>query len=392
MYFADKRTVSGPAVDPAGGTSTTTSTSIYADNTPAGLTWASDWIEENDKDGAGAGDIRIEDDDGDNALRFNDKGKGRAVEGVLQTFAASDFVFVSYGELVVEKTSDAADPLLPGEAFTYTGTVTLKDKFDTPATPDHHVVVQINDTTVGESAWDGKSAHEFTVHADPGVLCNGDNTITVTGLLETGVPYSIFYLDGFVLTYQRQYEAVDDRLTFTGGDLIGKIVPPGHTTEKIYLSEQPSAREANRLVLDALNKGVFVMNYFGHGGVDRMATEGMLTKDDVPFLRTRGTLPIVTAMTCVVGQFAIPGYDSLSEVLVLHDRGAIAMLAPTGLSMNEEAKMLDEEFFYGIFDDSAGAKTLGEILVKAFEFYATRGERYILEINNLLGDPAMPLR
>ena len=43
----------------------------------------------------------------------------RKVEGVIQTFAASDFTYVSYGALEMKKATSGIDPLNPGDTFTY---------------------------------------------------------------------------------------------------------------------------------------------------------------------------------------------------------------------------------------------------------------------------------
>jgi hypothetical protein len=97
-------------------------------------------------------------------------------------------------------------------------------------------------------------------------------------------------------------------------------------------------------------------------------------------------------MTCSVGQFAIPGYDSLSEALVLKgDGGAAAVWAPSGMSYNFLAKMLDEEFFRALFVNNEAV--LGDALLKAHQEYNARGgSSYLIDIYNLLGDPALKLR
>jgi hypothetical protein len=97
-------------------------------------------------------------------------------------------------------------------------------------------------------------------------------------------------------------------------------------------------------------------------------------------------------MTCVAGQFAIPGYDALGELLVLHEGGgAIAAWAPTGLSENDLAVILDESFFRTVFVDEENI--LGEVVLKALVDYAGAGKpAYMLDIYNLLGDPALEMR
>jgi uncharacterized repeat protein (TIGR01451 family) len=173
-------------------------------------------------------------------------------------------------------------------------------------------------------------------------------------------------------------------------DAVAALLPSGYTVEKIYLSGL-STDDARQQVLDGINDGALIVNYIGHGAVDRLAQEGLLVTDDVDDLTNGERLPILTAMTCVVGQFAIPGYDALSEALVLHEGGGvIAVVAPTGLSLNAQARILNEEFFYSAFEyDEA---RLGDVVVKAVEFYNTRGDGSIIDLYNLQGDPALRMK
>jgi hypothetical protein len=118
----------------------------------------------------------------------------------------------------------------------------------------------------------------------------------------------------------------------------------------------------------------------------------MLMSSDMDSLVNGDMLPVVTAMTCVAGRFAIPGYDSLGELLVVHEGGgAIATWAPTGLSLNDLAVTLDEGFFRAAFED--GEKILGDAVFDALIEYAGTGkEPYMMDIYNLLGDPALEMR
>jgi hypothetical protein len=104
-------------------------------------------------------------------------------------------------------------------------------------------------------------------------------------------------------------------------------------------------------------------------------------------------MPIVTAMTCLVGDFATPGYDSLSQSLVLKsDGGAVAVWAAAGLSMNPDARLLAQGFFSSVFKARGkGVKTvLGDAILQAFRAYRnTGGPSYVLDIYTLLGDPAL---
>jgi hypothetical protein len=176
----------------------------------------------------------------------------------------------------------------------------------------------------------------------------------------------------------------------TDSDAVADILPPEYTAEKIHLSEH-TVGEARQMVQDNINNGAFLLNYIGHAGLDRLAQEGILLSSDVESLDNGARLPVMTAMTCSVGRFGIPGYDSLSERLVLHPYGGtIAAWAPTGLSLNELAVILDKEFFCAIFEDEE--KILGEMVLRTLEDYAWAGKpRFMLDIYNLLGDPALQM-
>lgn len=522
--------------------------------------------------------------------------------------------------------------------------VLLKGGSDTEVDPDHHVVVSLNGTAIGSDYWDGTAEHELVLSFDQSLLNDGENTIEVSGLLDTGAPYSIFYVDSFDLTYERSYQAVDNKLlcrgdgnevvtisgftdpaiylfelsdplqpkgvkrvTVDAGDngyrisfcpaapdveylaltadvsstpvslvagspsqwrrrwnraeyviiapselqeaaqgladyrrgtglasvvvelediydefnygiaspqavkafltyayhnwrrapgyvvlagdgtydykdnqgygdnlvppimvntpdglfasdnqfvdvvgddgvpemavgrlpvmtaeeleaAIGKImayesgggdgwtkavlmvadnadlggnfpvdsdevaaiVPDAYTAERIYLSEYPLA-EARQVLQDRIHGGALLVNFIGHAGMDRLAQEGVLLTDDVDSLENSDRPFVMTAMTCLVGRFAIPGYDTLSEALVLHGGGgAIAVWAPTGLSRNLPALFLDKEFFRAAFED--GEKVVGQSILRALEAYSGQGPSYMTSIYNLLGDPALKMK
>ena len=123
--------------------------------------------------------------------------------------------------------------------------------------------------------------------------------------------------------------------------------------------------------LDAhLQQSPLWVNYLGHGGLDRMSHEGLLTTGDVADLAPTASLPIVTALTCSVGRFEIPGWSSLGEALVLGEgRGAVAVWAPTGLSIHDAATGMNRDFAQALF--GAEAQTLGAAMHHALTEFQT---------------------
>ncbi len=147
-------------------------------------------------------------------------------------------------------------------------------------------------------------------------------------------------------------------------------------------------QQARTDLLDALGEGALWMTYAGHGGVDRLAAEGLLTLDDVPRLRTVGQLPIVSALTCALNRYEVPGVTSLGEALVLdRDGGAIAVFAPTGLSQSSSAERLGGQLMRSALGVSAS--TLGEAILQALA--ASGVPPTDLATYTLLGDPALQL-
>ncbi len=175
-------------------------------------------------------------------------------------------------------------------------------------------------------------------------------------------------------------------------DYLASLIPLGYTVDKIYLPDFSTIQQARQAVIDGFNAGAVLANYIGHAGLTQLAHEGLLRSVDVPYLQNGERLPLMAAMTCVAGRFTVPGHDSLSEELVLKDNGgAAAVWAPTGASVNFLARILAEGFFKAVFQ--AQEKTLGKAVLKALQAYAVSGaESFMLNIYNLLGDPALEIR
>ncbi len=108
---------------------------------------------------------------------------------------------------------------VPGIASTGMATlrVALQGATDTAAGDDHHAVVALNGREIGDATWGGAKAHAFKIEFDAALLQEGGNTISVSGALDTGAPYSVFYVESFDLSYPRYYRAVGNSLICRGG-------------------------------------------------------------------------------------------------------------------------------------------------------------------------------
>ena len=123
--------------------------------------------------------------------------------------------------------------------------------------------------------------------------------------------------------------------------MAGAILQSGHNLyneNKVYLDNIPvistpagtRAPNANAAIDDQIYKGVFMVNYNGHGNTEVWATERILTQDDYNNWNNTHMLPFMVTATCDFGQFDHPQFVSAAEQLLNRDGGGvIAMLTTT---------------------------------------------------------------
>jgi hypothetical protein len=103
-------------------------------------------------------------------------------------------------------------------------------------------------------------------------------------------------------------------------------------------------------------------------------------------------LPVVSALTCVVGRSDIPNLESLAEALVTDsDGGAIAVWAPSGVSISGAAHLLNLLYAAAIEDAEPGTP-LGVIVRQALVAFGHAGGNVdMLDAYGITGDPAVRL-
>jgi hypothetical protein len=163
----------------------------------------------------------------------------------------------------------------------------------------------------------------------------------------------------------------------------------GYDIERISLMGKFYASETRSRIIDGFNAGAALVNYVGHAGLNQLAEENIFNIADMKFLENGSNLPVMVFVTCAAGRFDIPGYACLSEALLLKDNGGIvAALAPSSASFNSQAGLLVGEFYKAVF--SAKEKDVGTAWLSAAKnFILQGGNSYLLNIYNLLGDPAV---
>jgi len=174
----------------------------------------------------------------------------------------------------------------------------------------------------------------------------------------------------------------------TQSDAVGALLA-SYTRQDVSL-ETTGVAQVRTALQAAWNQGVQLVNYVGHSGVTVVAHEQILTTTDMAFLINGEKLPIVSALTCILGRSDVPGVESVAEALVTDiDGGAIAVWAPSGLSLAGAAHELN--LHYAAVLEAAGPSTsLGSILTQVMQQYAAAGgSQEMLDLYGVTGDPAV---
>lgn len=181
--------------------------------------------------------------------------------------------------------------------------------------------------------------------------------------------------------------------TALGDRYLGSNLDPGYS---------PPLTPAKAVAIQAavrtsLNGGVDLFNYIGHGAQDQLGVlpyVQVATQSPVnvsPTFNNPARLPILVAMTCVAGDFAQPGFTSLAEAMLrVNGSGAVAVVAPTGLSQDSDAFRMNLTLMTLLGANTHGR--FGDLVVQAFSQYATSppaNARTTFWLYNILGDPAL---
>ena len=165
-------------------------------------------------------------------------------------------------------------------------------------------------------------------------------------------------------------------------------LPEDYTVQRLFFGDQ-TYDDAWTETIQHMDKGAGMVNFLGHGGLDRFADEGLLVTEDVAQMTNVGRTPFVSALTCVVGRFDIPDFDTLAEALLLKSGGgAVALWSPAAFSMNEDAKELGARHIAAIA--SGQHSTIGGSVRAALAAYAADpdSDPQLPRKFILLGDPA----
>jgi hypothetical protein len=138
--------------------------------------------------------------------------------------------------------------------------------------------------------------------------------------------------------------------------------------------------------------GADIVAYFGHGSVDTWGKDKLFGVENVADLgASSGRTPVVFNLTCLTGLFTHPLRESLTEALLFTppDRGAVAILAPSSLTLPTDQSFLSRPLIDAILDDQD--TRLGDIHLFARRQVPIDSptSRDVMYTFMLFGDPAL---
>ncbi len=169
--------------------------------------------------------------------------------------------------------------------------------------------------------------------------------------------------------------------------VLGKL--PVGVVARLTLADRVGVEQTREDVLRQWQSGVRWLNYSGHGGIDGFGKkQPILSRADMGELRASTKRPIVTAMTCAVSRFEVPGARAWSEQALFAEGGAIAVWGPTGLTYPYQTLPLSEAFAEGLFG-ATGATRIGDVVAHAAQESMDEAPEHLRSVMVLLGDPAL---
>jgi len=180
-------------------------------------------------------------------------------------------------------------------------------------------------------------------------------------------------------------------------EFVARVIDGGRpdiAMKKIYLfeygwDERYYKPAATRALINEINSGVAVVNWFGHGSSTQIADELLFSRDNVAALDNRRRYPLFSIFSCKVGKYDQPGEESLAAALVKRPQGGgIAVVAAARDVYSGPNEDLAVPFFSELFGPGDEAElSIGGALVKAKARSASYEDRYYV----LLGDPSIKI-
>ena len=217
------------------------------------------------------------------------------------------------------------------------------------------------------------------------------------GRLPARTPAEVNLMVAKILTYEQERElnaplrgavmVADNGFENQSGQTAA-LLPSGIDVQTINRSQVGNDDLMRGQIVNALNQGPMIVNYYGHGSVGVWTGEALLDVDSVNGLTNTNRLSLYLMMTCLNGYSHDVYVDSLGEsALKAPNGGAVAVWASSGFTEAQPQFEMDKDLYLQLF--GAQPIRLGEAMRNA---KAAISDPDVRRTWILLGDPTMRMR
>jgi hypothetical protein len=166
------------------------------------------------------------------------------------------------------------------------------------------------------------------------------------------------------------------------------LVPAGIELQDLNRDQIADDSAMRSQIINALDDGPLLVNYYGHGSVTVWTGEGLLDADGALALTNGNRLSVFMLMTCLNGYSHDAYIDSLGEALLKAPQGgAVAVWASAGFTESEPQFQMNQQLYGNLF---AGASPRLGDAIRAAKLTVTDSD--VRRTWILLGDPTMRIR
>ena len=185
-------------------------------------------------------------------------------------------------------------------------------------------------------------------------------------------------------------------LTQTEG-AVKSFIPKKFDIRKIYLTDYSAqAGGLGRLkpgatadLLDEINRGTLLINFFGHGDPNTWAHEQVFTKSrDLALIANENRLPLWVAATCTWGKYDNPTIPSMSEEMIWSSAGGIGVIAASRAVFAFQNELFVDGFYNNLFNSASDIERsipIGDAVLKSVGG-GSNDQKY-----HIFGDPTLRL-
>lgn len=191
----------------------------------------------------------------------------------------------------------------------------------------------------------------------------------------------------------------DNNLHLDQAEALSRVVDTSRNIlniKKIYLDNYQQVNvpgghrypQANASLISQIEKGLLIVNYTGHGGINGLTDEKVFPVNDIIGLTNHNKLPLFITATCEFSRFDDPHFESAGEKLILNPNGgAVALMTTTRLAWAHSNFALNKKLYEAMFSsNNPQLPRLGDVMRASKNPPSSSVYNFVL-----LGDPALRL-